>query len=129
MRKIATIATTIMLILALSASAAFAATIVGHPWAETLKGTAQSDTISGKGGGDALLGFGGDDFLYGGAGHDALYGGPGNDKIYGGAGADLIVSEGDSKADTVDCGPGFDVVKKSPTEQIDTFVGCERFVR
>ena len=169
MRKVTIIATTVMLMVALSAGAAFAATIVGHPWAETLTGTAKSDTISGMGGGDRLNGKAGDDFLYGNTGHDglyggagddtvrggmgddraeeravyggegddklhgddgddALYGGPGSDRIYGGAGDDLIGSEGDGKADVVDCGPGADAVKVSPAEQIDTYVGCERFV-
>jgi Ca2+-binding RTX toxin-like protein len=71
------------------------------------------------GGDDLLQGFGGDDFLYGGTG---------SDKIYDGGGADWIVSEDDGKADTVDCGSGVDAVKASPTEQIDTYVGCERFV-
>ncbi len=170
MRKITTIATTLMLMLALPAGAAFAATIVGHPWSETLEGTSKVDTISGLAGDDALIGKGGNDFLYGGNGHDglyggagddevhggsgndraeeravyggegndtlfgddgddALYGGPGSDKMYGGTGADLIGSEGDGKADTVDCGSGVDAVKASSAEQIDRYVGCERFVR
>lgn len=49
--------------------------------------------------------------------------------MYGGAGADYIGSEGDGRADIVDCGSGVDVVKESPTEQIDRYVGCESFVR
>jgi hypothetical protein len=28
----------------------------------------------------------------------------------------------------VDCGSGVDAVKASPTEQIDRYVGCEKFV-
>jgi Ca2+-binding RTX toxin-like protein len=76
----------------------------------------------------AVYGGEGNDFLYGDDGDDALYGGPGNDEIYGDAGNDLVGSEGDGKVDKVDCGPGIDVAKKSPTEQLDSFVNCERFV-
>jgi Ca2+-binding RTX toxin-like protein len=93
MRSITIIATTVMLMVALSAGAAFAATIVGHPWAGTLTGTAKTDTIRGEGGSDALIG-----------------------------------KAGDGKQDIVDCGSGVDVVNESPTEQLDRFVGCERFV-
>jgi hypothetical protein len=34
-----------MLMVSLTAGAAFASTIVGNPWAETRTGTAKSDTI------------------------------------------------------------------------------------
>ena len=119
LRKIVTIATTIMLILALSASAAMAATLVGNPWSETLTGTAQSDTISGKGSGDTLIGKGGNDFLYGDAGGDALYAGPGNDTLH---------SVGDQDGDLVDCGSGTDTVQKGSDLNLDRFVNCERFV-
>jgi len=92
-----------------------------------------NDTIRGGSGNDraeerAVYGGEGNDALYGDAGDDALYGGPGSDGIYGGAGSDLIGSEGDGKQDIVDCGSGIDAVKKSPIEQLDRFVNCERFV-
>jgi Ca2+-binding RTX toxin-like protein len=126
LRKIVTIATTIMLILALSASAAMAATLVGNPWAETLTGTAESDTISGKEGGDALIGKGGNDFLYGNRGHDGLYGGPGDDEIHGGTGDDRAEERsvhGGEGADILYGGAGGDALYAGPDDDTLHSVG------
>lgn len=45
---------------------------------------------------------------------------PGNDYMYGGAGDDFINSVGD--------GDGYDTVKKGSDQNLDRFVGCEKFV-
>jgi Ca2+-binding RTX toxin-like protein len=52
------------------------------------------------------------------AGEDALYGSPGNDTVY---------SVGDNAGNYVDCGTGTDTVKKGSDQNLDRFVGCERF--
>ena len=108
-------------------------TLYGNSGHDALYGGAGDDTVRGGGGDDrseerAVYGGSGDDTLRGDAGDDALYGGPGVDEIRAGDGNDLVGSEGDGEADTVDCGAGTDVVKKSPTEQLDSFVNCEGFV-
>ena len=108
-------------------------TLYGNAGHDALYGGAGNDTVYGGGGDDraeerAVYGGSGDDTLHGDAGDDALYGGPGVDKIRAGDGNDLVGSEGDGEADTVDCGAGTDVVKKSSTEQLDSFVNCEGFV-
>jgi hypothetical protein len=35
---------------------------------------------------------------------------------------------GDGEGDYVDCGAGTDTVKKGSDQNLDRFVGCERFV-
>jgi len=112
MRKIATITTTLMLMLALPTGAAFAAQAIdyGTSAGEVIKGTAEANVIHGLGGDDAIHGMGG---------NDVLYGGPGNDRLH---------STGDGGADYVDCGAGIDTVKKGSGQSLDRFVGCERFV-
>jgi Ca2+-binding RTX toxin-like protein len=67
-----------------------------------------------------VFGGSGNDLLYGNAGEDALNAGPGNATIY---------SEGDGEGDVVDCGSGTDTVMKNGQEQLDRYVGCERFAR
>ncbi len=112
MGKIATITTTLMLMLALSTGAAFAAQAIdyGTSAGEVIKGTAEAKVIHGLGGDDAIHGMGG---------NDVLYGGPGNDRLH---------SMGDGGADYVDCGAGIDTVKKGSGQSLDRFVNCERFV-
>lgn len=86
----------VLLMVALSAGAAFAA------------------TPSGTGGDDFLLrgGFG-DDALFGGAGTDELQGGQGADRISGGAGGDFLYGGGglflgDAQKDVISGGDGND---------------------
>jgi Ca2+-binding RTX toxin-like protein len=153
MRKIATITTTLMLMLALPTGAAFAAQAIdyGTSAGEVIKGTAEANVIHGLGGDDAIHGMGGNDVLYGDGGHDGLYGGAGDDTaeerkvfggsgddtlygdagddaLYGGPGNDRLNSMGDGGADYVDCGAGIDTVKKGSGQSLDRFVNCERFV-
>ena len=89
MRRITTIATTtLMLMVALCAGAAFAALVQGNNGDNTLTGTNQADTIH-------------------------AYGGKGTDRLYGSYGDDHIVSRdlnssGIGQRDVVDCGAGYD---------------------
>ena len=122
MRKIATIATTVMLMVALSAGAAFAALVEGNNAPNTLMGTNQADTIHAFGGGDVVWALSGRDEIRGGYGGDLLhgngygdtiFGGKGQDRLYGGYGDDHLLSRdlnssGIGMSDVVDCGPGYD---------------------
>jgi Ca2+-binding RTX toxin-like protein len=82
-------------------------------------GTAE-DAIGGAGN-DRIVGndFGGR--LYGGPGDDAITGGRAEDRLEGNEGNDTIDSR-DGRYDSVDCGPGSDVVFADPD---DATVGCE----
>ena len=122
MRKITTIATAIMLMVALSAGAAFAALIQGNNNDNTLTGTSRSDTIHAYGGQDVVWALSGRDEVHGGsnADHlygnrygDTIYGGIGQDRLYGGYGDDHLVgrdlnNRGIGQRDVLDCGPGYD---------------------
>ena len=127
MRRIKSTAAMSMVLLALTASAATAATKNGTPYGDALYGTASADTMLGYGGADLMYGYGGADTLYGGdesglgdkilggnendlvlgeGGDDALYGDSGNDRVYGGLGDDLV--QGGYGYDTLSGGPGAD---------------------
>ncbi len=127
MRRIATMAVLSALMLALTATAAFAVTKRGTNYGDALYGTNYADTIYGYGGADLIKGYGGADTLYGGNeagwgdkilggaandrvyghnGDDALYGESGNDRVDGGYGNDLVV--GGTGEDTLNAGPGAD---------------------
>lgn len=122
MRKIATMATTLMLLVALSAGAAFAALVEGNNNDNTLTGTNRADTIHAYGGEDVVWGLSGRDEIHGGYNADHLYGnrygdtifgGKGQDRLYGGYGDDHLVgrdlnSSGIGQRDVLDCGPGYD---------------------
>ena len=118
-------ATLSMLMLALTAGVAFAATKYGTNSGDALYGTNYADTIYGYGGADLIYGYGGADTLYGGNevgwgdkilggtandrvygqnGDDALYGDSGNDAVYDGYGDDLV--QGGYGYDTMNAGPG-----------------------
>jgi len=84
-------------------------------------------------GNDYMYGGSGDNRLedrsvYGGAGSDHVYGGSGSDNLYSGPGNDFVSSVGDGDGDYVDCGDGYDTVKKGSDQNLDRFVGCEKFV-
>ena len=122
MRRITTIATTVMLMVALSAGAAFAALVEGNNADNTLRGTNQADTIHAYGGEDVVNALSGRDEVHGGYGADTLYGngygdtifgGYGQDRFYGGYGQDHLVSRdlnssGIGQRDVLDCGSGYD---------------------
>ena len=140
MRKITTMAAALMLMVVLSAGAAFATSepvplFSGTAGDDLIRGTAKDDTIKGLAGDDALHGLGGDDTLYGGRGHDGLYGGAGIDvihggmgddraeerKVFGGSGGDVIYGEGGK--DALYGGPGDDLVISTGDDAGD-FVDC-----
>ena len=127
MRKITTMAATMALAVALSASAASAVDKRGTNAGEVINGTAQSDTIYALGGPDLVRGYSERDFLYGGNeagygdkikggtwgdrifgqdGHDALYGEDGDDEVRGGFRNDIVA--GGPGNDILDGGPGAD---------------------
>ena len=122
MRRIMTIAATLMVIVALSAGAAFAALVEGNSGDNTLRGTNYADTVHAYGGEDVVWALSGRDEVHGGYGADTLYGnrygdtifgGYGEDHLYGGYGDDHLVSRdlnssGIGQRDVVDCGSGYD---------------------
>lgn len=101
-------------------------TICLGPGDDVADGAAKSDLVDGGSGNDVLDG---DNFpspyadtLIGGDGNDIFTGGMGNDIINGGAGNDIVDPPGagigappSAGADTIDAGPGDDVI----TEQLD----------
>lgn len=110
--------------------------VIGEQGDDELSGGQDSDAVYGGPGNDAILGGNGDDGgIYG------LFGNESNDYISGGLGADLIFgnedndtifhntdtdgSTPDGSKDTIDCGPGNDVVWLSRVADGDTAVGCE----
>ncbi|QIN80087.1 hypothetical protein GBA65_17925 [Rubrobacter marinus] len=129
MRRISTMAVLSVLMVALTATAAYAVTKRGTNYGDALYGTNYADTVYGYGGADLIKGYGGKDVLYGGNeagwgdkilggtaddrilgqnGHDALYGEANNDRLDGGYGDDLIV--GGTGQDTLKAGPGADKI-------------------
>ena len=113
--------TVAMLMVALSAEAAYAALVEGNNGDNGLTGTPRADIIHAYGGEDLVSALEGRDELHGGYGADTLYGnryadtifgGYGTDHLYGGYGDDHIVSRdlnssGIGMRDVVDCGPGY----------------------
>jgi Ca2+-binding RTX toxin-like protein len=99
--------------------------------ADHISGTARADHLTGTGNADVINAGAGNDLIYGGPGNDLLYGGPGNDTLYGGPGADRIfggpgndtIHAADGVKDTVDCGPGRDIVYADKHDKIAT--NCE----
>ena len=92
------------LLVALSAAAALATT--------TRWGTDGADWLYGTAGNDAIYGYGGIDMIYAGTGNDTIYAGTGAERVYGGPGDDFVSFVGGYSKDSIDCGPGFDTVKK-----------------
>ena len=114
--------TVAMLMVALSAGAAYAALVEGNNSDNGLTGTPRADIIHAYGGKDLVSALEGRDEVHGGYGADTLYGnrygdtifgGYGTDHLYGGYGDDHIISRdlnssGIGMRDVVDCGPGYD---------------------
>ena len=142
MRRITTTAILSMMMLALTANAASAATKYGTNYGDALYGTNYADTIYGYGGADLIYGYGGNDTLYGGNeygwgdkilggtsddriygqnGDDALYGEGNNDLLVGGYGDDLLV--GGYGYDTLNAGPGADKINAQDGQR-DTIDLC-----
>lgn len=131
MRRMILVAVVGALMIALTASVALAATIIGTDGKDELRGTngadvikalAGSDFLDGRGGDDTLRGNGGSDFVFGNSGDDRIFGGPGNDAsrrifvglnggegndfVSGGGGGDILTSE--SGRDLLEGGAGDD---------------------
>ncbi len=115
MRKIATIPTALMIMLALSAGAAQAITEATEG-DDLIKGTAQANVIHGLGGNDVIRGLGGADELVDGRGRDALYGGGGPD--------DLIGYGGDASMDRFSGGGGDDTFQSRDVPAVEDIVSC-----
>ncbi len=118
------------LLLALTASAAMAATRYGTSGNDVLNGTGGADQMYGYAGDDLMYGLEGDDLLYGGRGNDYAYGRNGDDSLYGRSGVDHMyggygndyVNVKDGSRDYVDCGPGRDSYTVDP---VDVVRNCE----
>ncbi len=116
-KRVALLASSVALLMALFAVPAQAATAASAPSAPavnsvptentapcTITGTARAETIVGTAGNDVICGLGGNDTIRGGNGNDTIRGGDGNDNISGGNGNDSVA--GDAGNDTVDAGVG-----------------------
>ena len=140
MRKATTIAATMALAVALSASAASADLKRGTNAGEVLNGTLRADTIYALSGADLVRGYSERDVLYGGNevgfgdkikggtfadriygqdGRDALYGERGDDEVRGGYRNDLV--SGGPGNDNLDGGPGADEINARDGQK-DTIV-------
>ena len=124
--------TLIVALLAIFATAAYAAVYEGTSGDDRFIGTPQTDRAVMKAGDDLARGLDRADFLFGNAGDDELYGNDGSDFLDGGRDNDLLVggngedelvgsygddtiytgtlAEGDKVPDEVQCGEGYDVV-------------------
>ena len=109
MRRTGMMVAMVAVMVALFATAAYAANIEGNDNANALFETAGDDVIRGFGGGDVIdaNNFSGDE--------DILRGGPGNDR--------LLANDGDSQ-DLVFGGPGFDICVVDDRSEIGG--GCEK---
>ena len=102
MRKTGMLVAMVAVMVALFATAAYAATIEGNDRDNTLFETPDDDLILGRGGNDVLdaNNFGGDaDILRGGTGNDRLLANDGDtdDTVYGGPGNDTCVVDAPSE--------------------------------
>jgi Ca2+-binding RTX toxin-like protein len=109
MRKTGMLVAMVAVMVALFATAAYAANITGNDNANALLETRGDDLIRGEGGGDVIdaNNFGGDT--------DVLRGGSGNDR--------LLANDGDTR-DTVSGGPGFDICVVDARSEVGE--GCEK---
>lgn len=85
----------------------------------------ENDFILGGSGAELIEGHGGRDTIDAGSGNDDVGGGQGRDKVKAGAGNDRVSSR-DGYAETIDCGPGKDVLR---ADTKDKGVGCETIHR
>jgi len=82
---------------------------------------ADVESATGGSGNDRIVAGPNSAYLYGGAGNDSIAGGPGEQRIEGNEGDDTIDSR-DGGFDSIDCGPGNDVVF---ADAGDSTTGCE----
>jgi hypothetical protein len=95
-----------------------AALVAPAAWAATINGTPRSDRLRGTRGADAIFGLAGNDDIAGLAGNDLLDGGPGRDALSGGAGSDRVAAAEDGARDTVRCGRGTDLVDAEAADRV-----------
>jgi Ca2+-binding RTX toxin-like protein len=152
MRRIILLLSLMGVMVALSATAAFAEVEYGTNGNDTLVGTDDLDNLYGLRGDDLLRGLGNRDWLAGGTGDDTVRGGgggdsillsPGNDTAYGGWGPDVIegglgqdvifseggndrivVQDGVEGNDFVACGGGGDSAYVDSVDEVD-FTTCD----
>ncbi len=74
---------------------------------------ADAEEATGGSGNDVIVGNDLGDRLHGGAGNDHITGGKGEDRLEGGEGDDVIDAR-DGRYDSIDCGPGNDIVYADP---------------
>ncbi|HET8950090.1 MAG TPA: hypothetical protein VFN44_06260 [Solirubrobacteraceae bacterium] len=82
---------------------------------------ADVESATGGSGNDRIVAGPSSSYLYGGAGNDSIVGGAGEQRIEGNEGDDTIDSR-DGAYDSIDCGPGNDVVF---ADADDSTTGCE----
>ncbi len=118
-----------VLILAIGAGIAYAATIQGTSGPDHLVGTPERDTIYGYKDADVLEGLAGTDTLQGGAGPDDIFGGPGADVLRGRDGDDELFGGVDGKIDEFFCGKGNDIAHvEGPENSTLNLNQCETVV-
>jgi Ca2+-binding RTX toxin-like protein len=121
----------VVLLVALTASVAFAATIscpngadnlcVGTNGPDDMQGSDENDVMRGFGGNDTVVAGLGNDTAHGGDGNDRLEGRIGNDFLSGGEGADVIVTA-DGEDEAYGAG-GNDTIRAYRDDQPD-FISC-----
>lgn len=110
------------------------ASIYGQLGADRVRTGSAADRVSGGQGDDTISTGAGDDLARGGDGADSITTGDGGDRAVGGSGADHMdtgagddsVQTADGDADTVDCGPGHDIIL---ADTVDQLAGCEAVTR
>ena len=117
------------------ATAALAETIRGTQGDNDITGTEGPDKIVAKKGDDKVTSLGGDDRVGAGRGDDTVNAGDGNDFLNGGQGRvsiigvpgdDFVKAWGDgNRADTIDCGEGFDTAIVDRNDTLTPQAGCE----
>jgi Ca2+-binding RTX toxin-like protein len=140
MRRTATMLAVAALLVALSAGAALATTLVGTSGNDRLVGTSSDDRIVGNGGDDALEGVGGDNRVGGGPGDDRVEGQGGDDTVEGGGGTDLlrggtgddrldgVSGEVVARGDEIHCGDGNDSVEATRNDFVASDCEMVRFL-
>jgi Ca2+-binding RTX toxin-like protein len=107
MKRIVLLLSLMAVMVALSATVAFAVVEEGTNGNDTMVGTADPDHLYGLRGNDEIRGLGSGDVLFGGAGNDTVYGAGGHDLIWLGSGHDTAY--GGTTGDEIFGGPGDDV--------------------
>ena len=112
------------LIVALFASVAVAASLIGTEGRDVIDGTKWAEVIRGLGGGDTLNGRGGKDTVRGGDGVDEVSGGSGADEAYGNAGDDYLIDAPDTDTDSLYGGRGSDNMQARDFPAVRDVVYC-----